>query len=269
MVLPFYKKVAPHFAKRQHQTANARGRGSARPRKRRREDGRAEPGGDSRRRRGCGDHAASVGPTFRRADRRPRPRGRRNAQARGQRAEHAPRGPARHLAPRRVQRRGVCSKARRRALRGGEERQRRAGGSKNRDAYGGAVFAYVPSGAPAPRGTRPRCDVASPGLIAYRGGEIGSSCAVVAPPGCVRSAAEGEAWWRRGELNPRPHKSHSSFYARVSHLGLALNAACERATFNASHHIDSSLSVGRSPITPVCCHRLVSLAGINRETSRN
>jgi hypothetical protein len=50
--------------------------------------------------------------------------------------------------------RGVCSKARCRALRGGEERQRRAGGSKNRDASGGAVLAYVPSGAPAPRGTR-------------------------------------------------------------------------------------------------------------------
>ena len=48
--------------------------------------------------------------------------------------------------------RGVCSKARRRALRGGEERERRAGGSKNRDASGGAVLAYVPSGAPAPRG---------------------------------------------------------------------------------------------------------------------
>ena len=50
--------------------------------------------------------------------------------------------------------RGVWSKARRRALRGGEERKRRAGGSKNRDASGGAVLAYVPSGAPAPRGTR-------------------------------------------------------------------------------------------------------------------
>ena len=59
--------------------------------------------------------------------------------------------------------RGVCSKARRRALRGGEERQRRAGGSKNRDASGGAVLAYVPSGATAPRGTR-HC-VRQPGLL--------------------------------------------------------------------------------------------------------
>ena len=59
--------------------------------------------------------------------------------------------------------RGVCSKARRRALRGGEERQRRAGGSKNRDASGGAVLAYVPSGAPAPRGTR-HC-IRQPGLL--------------------------------------------------------------------------------------------------------
>ena len=39
------------------------------------------------------------------------------------------------------------------AVRGGEERQRRAGGSKNRDASGGAVLAYDPSGASAPRGT--------------------------------------------------------------------------------------------------------------------
>ena len=119
------------------------GRTHARAPQEEREDGRAEPGGDSRRGRNSGHRAASLGPTFRRADRRPRPRGRRNAQARGQRAEHEPRGPARHLAPRRVQRRGVGSKARHRALRGGEERQRRAGGSKNRDASGGAVLAVL------------------------------------------------------------------------------------------------------------------------------
>ena len=47
------------------------------PEERRREDGRNEPGGGSRRGRDSGHRAASLGPTFRRADRRPRPRGRR------------------------------------------------------------------------------------------------------------------------------------------------------------------------------------------------
>ena len=47
------------------------------PEERRREDGRNEPGGVSRLDGGNRRRAASLGPTFRRADRRPRPRGRR------------------------------------------------------------------------------------------------------------------------------------------------------------------------------------------------
>ena len=66
------------------------------------------------------------------------------AQARGQRAEHdAPRPSGAPCQARRPAGRGVGSKACRRALRGGEERQRRAGGSKNRDAFGGAVLAVL------------------------------------------------------------------------------------------------------------------------------
>jgi hypothetical protein len=45
-------------------------------------------------------------------------------------------------------------------------------------------------------------------------------------------------WWRRGELNPRPEKSHYSFYARVSFLSLAVPAANEQATVTASIHIE-------------------------------
>jgi hypothetical protein len=79
----------------------------ARPRKRRREDGRNEPGGDSRRRRVSGDrgsqprHAVQAGrPTT-------APTRAAEAQARGQRAEHQPARPSAVLAPSRVQRRGV------------------------------------------------------------------------------------------------------------------------------------------------------------------
>ncbi len=50
------------------------------------------------------------------------------AQARGQRAEHEPRGQARHLAPSRVQRRGVEARRVSRRAWGGEARERRAGG---------------------------------------------------------------------------------------------------------------------------------------------
>ena len=38
------------------------------------------------------------------------------------------------------------------------------------------------------------------------------------------------SWWRRGELNPRPHKSHISFYARVPSLVLVHTAANGQAT---------------------------------------
>jgi hypothetical protein len=76
------------------------------PEERRREDGRNEPGGGSRRGRDGGQRAASLGPTFRRADRRPRPRGRRKLSERPA-SEAQPARPSAVLAPSRVQRRGV------------------------------------------------------------------------------------------------------------------------------------------------------------------
>ena len=79
----------------------------ARPRKRRREDGRNEPGGESRRRRVSGDRGSQPRPDVQEGRPATAPTRATEAQARGQRAEHEPRGPARHLAPSRVQRRGV------------------------------------------------------------------------------------------------------------------------------------------------------------------
>ena len=122
-------------------TGTERGREDARaPEERRREDGRNEPGGGSRldgvnRRR-----AASLGPTFRRADRRPRPRGRRKLSERPA-SEAQPARPSAVLAPSRVQRRGVQARRAARALRGRRSRN------------GGRAGGNVPSGAPAPRGT--------------------------------------------------------------------------------------------------------------------
>ena len=43
-------------------------------------------------------------------------------------------------------------------------------------------------------------------------------------------------WWRRGESNPRPHKSHSSFYARVPSLNLILPTADGQAIGRTSGH---------------------------------
>ena len=50
------------------------------------------------------------------------------------------------------------------------------------------------------------------------------------------SDAPDEAWWRRGESNPRPHKSHSSFYARVPSLNLILPTADGQAIGRTSGH---------------------------------
>jgi hypothetical protein len=53
--------------------------------------------------------------------------------------------------------------------------------------------------------------------------------------GCAMRSPQGEAW-RRGELNPRPHKRHYSFYARVSSLNLAMPTADEQAIGMTSAH---------------------------------
>jgi len=66
----------------------------ARPRKRRREDGRNEPGGESRRRRVSGDRGSQPRPDVQEGRPAAAAKLTPEAQARGQRAEHERRGPA-------------------------------------------------------------------------------------------------------------------------------------------------------------------------------
>jgi len=70
-------------------------------------------------------------------------------------------------------------------------------------------------------------------------------------------------------LNPRPNKSHLSFYARVSLLILALPTANEQAIVTASIHINIARKVGCSPYEQTCCRRFVPLADIKGKTSRH
>jgi len=76
-------------------------------------------------------------------------------------------------------------------------------------------------------------------------------------------------WWRRGELNPRPNKSHTGFYARVRLLILALFTAGRQAMNRASIHIDTDDGAGCSPRHQTCCRRSIGLADINHRTSRH
>ena len=62
--------------------------------------------------------------------------------------------------------------------------------------------------------------------------------------------AYGE-WWRRGESNSRPQWSHSSFYARVLSIDLAIAIADRQAIPTASVH-------------EICRHAARSLYGVTR-----
>jgi hypothetical protein len=82
-----------------------------------------------------------------------------------------------------------------------------------------------------------------------------------------RCASRSE--WRRGESNPRPNKSHTSLYARVLLLILAVPTANRQAIVTASIHINIARKVGCSPHEQTCCRRLIPLADIKGKTSQH
>ena len=99
------------------------------------------------------------------------------------------------------------------------------------------------------------------------------------PWGLWAKMRKSSGWWRRGESNPRPHKSHFSFYARVPSLNLILQTAGGQAIRRTSGHEMVSLPLrfrtrlrrkSRPPTLGAnLLHSPRHVAGVSNETSRH
>ena len=82
--------------------------------------------------------------------------------------------------------------------------------------------------------------------------------------------AASEGWWRRGDSNPRPNKSHNSFYARSHTLkDSPPPLPYDRATSAARILLNLAPPSGSPILVPACYRRLYPLTGIRVETWRN